>query len=309
MKKATQAIKIRLTLAFQTLFKTGKRCFIGVVLPQKKKFDWKLLAVVVLAVVAVGEFAIILNQLVLPAFSQVKTIKVLGVGAFSEGLALMLEADDYRIAGIQLQAVLPDSKVTERDLNEADLVIMQGEVYCDNTLEIYVKEKKRIAAEWEKKRIGGIPPSRKFLIIGNACSRSAALTATGWRALVEEKIRREEIALPFVERVYVLADGPLEAKQIAGRLVIENTNHEIFNGIVNYNFDGNVFVFSKAPKFFVLASITDGNVTWEQVLEGNYTGIPAIAEISDGIYFAFDPSTGSRNLLLNTLLYLAKART
>ncbi|MFH0923040.1 MAG: hypothetical protein V1811_03195 [Candidatus Micrarchaeota archaeon] len=210
---------------------------------------------------------------------------VLIIGSPSQTLLDTLASEDFKIAGVTVTKVVSDSQVTAKDLDGANLVIMQGEEYCDNTLRLYLNK-----------------AGPNLLIVGNACSRSQYRSSIGFNALLWE----QEFA-GHVDRALELSDAPLASNDLSGKFVIDSAYHQLFSGILNYGFSGEVTVF-KPHRSFVIASICDEN-------DSNYDlsceGVPAIVEMQtapSALYFAFDPSTTSRNLFFNAMKYASQAR-
>jgi hypothetical protein len=258
---------------------------------KKKPFDWKTVAIIVLGVIAVAELAL-LWHVVFP--QEKKTIDVLFIGEPSQSMLDLLSSEDYQLSGVTLHGALLDAEVTPESFKGLDVIVMQGEEYCDNALSAFV------AAN----------ASRRFLIVGNACSRSQNYGATGWNALVIQRLSELHQGYRVADkdaRPLALGEGSLGSRTVSGRLLITSAYDPLFNGILNFGFEGNAFVFKTYPSF-KLAVLTDDMISQQELYEGNYSSIPAIVRMDAGganaVYFAFDPSTTSRNMLLNALLDL-----
>jgi hypothetical protein len=260
------------------------------------------IALVVILVIAIAEAAALWFLVLSPSMEASKPKRVLIVGNPSGEMLSLLTSEDYKMAGISVDKVVQDAQVSKETLSNADLVIMQGEEYCDNTLTAYsALRKERAAAQmnappWDQKNL-------KFVLIGNACSRSKNSQLVGWTALFFEATRIRDAG------VFALSKAPLKQELIDGKFVVEVWDHPIFNGIANYGFYGSVFVFDNAPRASVLASIARGNVSMEDTIRGAYSGVPAVVKIGgDDLYYAFDAgnlNVSSRNLFLNSLLHMA----
>jgi len=257
---------------------------------------WKDVALVALVLIVIAESAALAFFLgpILPNLGK-HTINVLVIGTPSENVMSLLETENYRIAGVNVTAVLADAQVTEETLSKADIVIMQGEEYCDRTLDAYA------SVPWDNFR------KIKFIIIGNACSQSHSSNIAGWSALIYMSRQPEGIA--GVIRYLSVASMPMKSTEWNGKFIVDAQDHEILNGIVNFEYSGRVWLFDRAHKGFVLASLSEGVPDMESQITGRYSSTPAIVNVNIGfgstVYFAFDPSTTSRNMFLNTLLYLS----
>lgn len=252
-----------------------------------------IILIIILAIFIAGKFGWIdLHSLpIIGGLFPAPYLKVIVIGRASPAMDYLLKAEDYRIAGIAYAGSINQEVVVPGTLNNFDIIILQGNAVCDRTA------RKTIA---DRVKNGG-----KLIVVGNACTRvSDDPNAVGWDigigllgdvmpvrfggVLMHEKTGRERI----------FADGKFK---------IVAPDHPVFNGITNFGFTGeltNVFPNANSD---VLAYVD------------TYMGRPtspatfAIVE-SKGflagktVYFAFDPATTSRNMFLNTLLYVKGAK-
>jgi len=255
------------------------------------KMNWKNLAIGVLLIIAVAEFAVIWTFLMLP--SQ-KTFNVLVVGTPSESIRSSLYSEQFKLAGINVIGIVSDSQVSKPMLEKADIVLMQGEEYCDNTVNLFY--------DIARRPYSPSSPSikTKVIAIGNACSRSQRSSTVGFTALLFDGNQPP---------LFPLSDKPVESRQVNARFQIWDNNNPIFNAILNQDFSGNVFVYDQIPKPYVIAYFVEGSFSSEQLIRGDYEGIPAIVQIdllpNTFVYFSFEPSTlgpsGNYGLFLNAL--------
>ncbi len=97
--------------------------------------DWKIALIVVLALVAVIEFTVLFA---IWNSTAEKPINVLVIGTPSQTMLNLLYSEDYKIALNGEVKSASDAQVTQDDFKKANVVIMQGEEYCDNALSQYV---------------------------------------------------------------------------------------------------------------------------------------------------------------------------
>ncbi len=263
------------------------------------QLDWKIGLILFLALVAIAEL-VLLIALWNSTVSE-KPVNLLVIGSPSQTMVNLIYAEDYKIVLGGEVKIVSDAQVTQDDFKKAIVVIMQGEEYCDNALNQYV-------ASLDAKKSG----LKKFIAIGNACSLSNRFSYIGWDLLVEALHKQEtgkyllaDITNRGSFRIFQISDKRITTTLVDGKFVIEDEDNPMFNSIINFGFNGEAFVFNKAPKHSVLATLASGQISFEQVLDGDYEGIPAIIKPHNTIYFAFDPSTTSRNMFLNTILYTA----
>ena len=221
-------------------------------------------------------------------------LKVMVVGQASPGLLALLTAEDYRVAGVSYAGSIAQEAIYPGVFNNIDIIVLQSErgTTCDRTA------RKTIA---DAVKAGG----KKLIVIGDACIRvSDDPNALGWDIGIGSlgdvmPVRYGGvIAHEKTGQGYVYADG---------RFKIIAQDHLIFNGIMNSGFSGKlVNVFPNA----------NSNVLAYVDMYGGKPTSPATYAIVESqgflsgktVYFAFDPSTTSRNMFLNVLLYVKGAK-
>ncbi|NUN11271.1 hypothetical protein HUU53_01355 [Candidatus Micrarchaeota archaeon] len=214
------------------------------------------------------------------------------LGTPSEALLKELRSEDARIAGITYIAALPQEAVVKGSLKNFDIIIMQGEIFCDRTAREAVRD--------------AVQGGKKLLLIGNACTRvHDDRTVYGWDFVLKDVV---PVKLSNIQAHEIV--GP-ESRSVNGRVRIISQDHPIFNGLQGLQFSGTVTSIFPTPNSDVLAYVDEyGN---------NPVGPAEFAIIeSKGLlagktmYFAFDPGTmissgkGGRNMFISTLLYLKK---
>lgn len=218
-------------------------------------------------------------------FFRPNIVKVTTVGKASQAFDELVTSLDFKEQGIIYAMSLNPEHVNPGVLQDFDVVIVQGEEYCHRPA------RKELADFVEN---GG-----KLVVVGNACTKVADdPTATGWS--IGENNLGKVMPVRLIEA----------SKAIDDKLKIVAVYHPMFNGIVNFGFEGDAAVVELTDGSEVLAYF--GFTDTERV---DKKPLPAIASKKTGkkgevIYFAFDPAdaASSRNLLLNLLLYLGEVK-
>ncbi len=259
-----------------------------------------LILIVILGVFIAGKFGFVnLNSIpVVGSLFPQPQIKVAVVGHASEPLKQMLQSEDFRIAGIQTPIDLRQDFIVPGVLDGFDIIILQGSPVCDRTA------RKVIA---DRVKAGG-----KLIVISDACIRvNDDPNAIGW----DIGIGSLGDVVPVTYRgvlfhEVVSARGSIDVS--GGKFHIVSVDHPMFNGIKNFVFSGTVTEVLPNANSRVLAYIdsvggrptapaTFGIIESQGLLAGK------------ALYFGFDPGTtqyggGSRNMVMNALLYLKGAK-
>ncbi|MBI2446067.1 hypothetical protein HYV43_06785 [Candidatus Micrarchaeota archaeon] len=278
--------------------KTAKPAENGPTAAPAKPSSLHLALTVGLLIIVVIE-SLLLLQAYLPATLPQSPVRVLLVGQPSGALQTLLESEDFRLEDIRMIKTADQSQVRPEDYSDADVVIFQGQEHCPQALDSFVGYlEKNPPALWR--------PTPNQLFFGNACSRIPGSNLTGWKALLQEKTGPADIA-----QYYSLGQGPLP--QLERGYLIVTTEHRIFNGIKN-DYVNRPVLYRTYPTW-TLAQVTLQRPDNTQYLDGNFSqgNIIALQEGGFGgtaLYVGFEPaydsqSIGSRNLVLNSLLYLA----
>ncbi len=224
-------------------------------------------------------------------------IKILAVGHASLPLKQMLQSEDFRIKGIQYATDLRQDFIVPGVLDGFDVIILQGSPVCDRTA-------REVIADRVKE--GG-----KLIVIGDACTRmNDDPNAIGWS--IGNNSLGDVIPVTYRGKLHTEntnASGNVQAS--GGKYRIVAVNHPMFNGIYNFSFSGTVTEVLPNANAKVLAYID--NVGGRSLPPATFGIIESQGVLSGKtIYFSFDPGTtisgGSRNIVLNTLLYLKGAK-
>jgi hypothetical protein len=254
-----------------------------------------LILIVILGVFIAGKFGIV-NLSSVPVVGSLfpaSKINVVVIGKASEELKLMLQSEDFRIAGVQYTPDLRQDFILPGVLDGFDVIILQGSAVCDRTA------RKVIA---DRVKAGG-----KLIAVGDACIRvNDDPNAIGW----DIGIGSLGDVIPVTYRgvlfhEVVNARGSVDVS--GGKFHVVAIDHPMFNGIKNFAFSGRVTEVLPNANAKVLAYIDS---------VGGRPTAPATFGIIESqgllagktLYFGFDPGTtstgGSRNMVLNMLLYL-----
>lgn len=197
------------------------------------------------------------------------------------GLADLVQADDFKIAGIQYGAYLKPEFLVPGVLDGGfDEIFLYQAPVCDRTA-------RQVLADYVQN--GG-----KLVVIGDACTRVVDSDQTGWNIGNNH----------FTDVVPAVFDGTLP---VESKLKIYAIEHPVFNGIKNQPLHQTIALVRPTANATVLAFINSTDVESGNSLYG-------ILEQPYGkgrvVYFAYDPVPGveyggSRNLVLNLMLYLA----
>ncbi len=252
-----------------------------------------LILILILAVFIAGKFGLVnLNSLpVIGSLFPAPYIKVVVFGHASQAMDTLLKSEDYRIAGITYLGSLPINVVYPNQLNNYDIIILQGQKVCDRTA------RKAIAD-----RVKG---GAKLIVVGNACTEvSDDRNAIGW-----------DVGIGSLGDVMPVKYGKVQLHEIVGpdsvfadgKFKIIAQDHPMFNSIINFGFYGSLTN--------IFPTNTGNVLAYVDTYLGKQTSPSTFAIVeSQGlfggktIYFAFDPSTTSRNMFMNTLLYVKGAK-
>lgn len=240
----------------------------------------------------------LLLQVYLPSTLPQHAVRVMVVGQPSGALETLLNVEEFRLEDIQWVKTVEQSQVKPDDFAGVDVVIFQGQEYCPQALDAFVEYLQR-----NPPNLLARPPNQLFF--GNACSRTPESQWVGWKALLFEKTYDNDIA-----QYYTIGQDKLPRLE-RGYMVITN-NHRIFNGIKNDDVTRPVLY--RTYPTSVLAQVAEKRPTQAQYLDGDFSqgNIVVLQEGGYGgtaLYMGFEPtydaeSIGSRNLVLNALLYL-----
>ncbi|MBI5225608.1 hypothetical protein HY994_00015 [Candidatus Micrarchaeota archaeon] len=198
-----------------------------------------------------------------------------------QSLGALIQSEDFRIAGIQYAADIKQEFLVPGVLDHFDVVMLYNATVCDRTV-------RQVLADFVEK--GG-----QLVVFGDACTRVVDSSQTGW------SIGNNR----FGEMMPAVFQG---VQDVDVKLKIYAIDHPIFNGIKNSQVNGYVSLVKPSANATVLAFLNSSDVESGNALYG-------ILEKPFGkgrvVYFAYDPFPGillggSRNLLMNLLLYLDK---
>ena len=252
-----------------------------------------LILILILAIFIAGKFGI-LNLSSLPVVGSLfgaPYIKVLVIGTPSAQLEQMLQAEDFRVAGITYAGSIRQETIYPGTLDNFDIVILDNTRTCDRTV-------RKVVAD--KVKAGG-----KLIVIADACTTvNDDPNAVGW-----------DIGIGTLGDVMPVKYGGIlfheptgtTTSTVSGKFKAIAFDNPIFNGLKNFQFSGPVTKVYPNPNSNVLAYIDN----W-----GNRVTSPADFAIIESkglltgkvIYFSFYPDTTSRNMLRNTLLYVKGAK-
>ncbi len=251
-----------------------------------------LILIIILAVFIAGKFGFVdLHAIpVIGGLFPAPSIKVAVIGKASPGLREFLTTETYRVAGVNPVFDLKQESLYPGTLNNFDIIILQAYqgdgVYCDRTA------RKVIA---DRVKAGG-----KLVIVGDACTRvHEDPAAVGW-----------EVGIGLLgDVVPVIVGGVTKEKELIqpyyaeGKFKIVAVDHPLFSGIKQFYFSGTVTDVVPKGNAQVLAflDVGGGQVT----APAKYAIIESTGLLAGKVmFFAFDPGTASRELFLNTLVYL-----
>ncbi|MBI5036331.1 hypothetical protein HZC09_03220 [Candidatus Micrarchaeota archaeon] len=255
-----------------------------------------LILIVILGVFIAGKFGFLqLNSLpVVGSLFPSPQIKVVVIGQSSQQMKDMLISEDFRQNGITYVTDLRQDFIVPGVLDNMDIIILQGGQICDRT------PRKTIA---DRVKAGG-----KLIVIGDACIRvNEDPNAVGW----DIGIGSLGDVVPVTYRGVLFHERQPTKGSVdvaGGKFKIVAPSHPMFNGILNYQFSGRVTEVLPNQNAKVLAYIDSvGGMPTAPATFGIIESQGLLA--GKTMYFSFDPATniagvGSRNMLLNTLLYL-----
>jgi hypothetical protein len=253
-----------------------------------------IVLIAILAIFIAGRFGLVdLHSVpVVGSLFPSPAVKVVVVGRSSPELKTLLTAEDYRIAGIFYAGDISPTAAVPGALNAFDILVLQGSATCDRPA------RKAIT---DRVKAGG-----KMIVIGDACTRvTDDPNAIGW-----------DIGIGLLGDVMpVQWGGTLAHERVTetqafpqGRFKIIDQGHPIFSGIVNFNFEGRAYNVRPNQYSNVLAYID--SYGGSPVAPATYAIVESKGILGGNVlYYTFDPSRGtSRNMFLNTLLYLGRLR-
>src|SRR3989338_3414963 len=255
-----------------------------------------LILIIIFGVFIAGKFGF-LNLSSIPVVGSLfpqPQIKVVVIGQTSPEMKALLQAEDFRHAGILYVTDLRQDFILPGTLDNMDIIILQGGQTCDRTARKVIAD--RIKA-------GG-----KLIVVGDACIRvNDDPNALGWEIGIGSL--GDVIPVTYKGVLFHERQPTRGSVDIAGgKFKIIAPDHPMFNGIVNYGFNGRATEVLPNSNAKVLAFI---DTVGGRPTSASTFGIIESQGLIAGktMYFAFDPGTtqsgsGSRNMLLNTLLYL-----
>ncbi len=219
-------------------------------------------------------------------------IKVAVIGRGSDDLKNVLSTVDFRENGISYVGDISPNTLTPGVLKQFDVVIVQGTQVCDRVA-------RRVLSDRVKE--GG-----KMILIGDACTKvTEDPAACGWGV----GIGLLGDVMPVQTCGTTNEKEPVKTFFESGKLKIVQFDHPIFGQDAsqkNFQFNGYLTEVTLKSNSKILAFVDEGGIRATN---------PARYAIVEGsglvggkvIYFAFDPGTTSRNMLLNTIIYLRGA--
>ena len=259
-----------------------------------------LILIAILAVFVAAKFNFI-DCSSIPGLSVVcpaASIKVVVIGNPSTGIETLLNAQDFRMAGVTYMGNIDQADVYPGTLDQFDIIILQGQQICDRTSRMVIAN--RVKA-------GG-----KMIVIQDACTKvSDDTTVVGW----DIGIGALGDVMPVQIGGYTRQYEPIKKTSITGNFKIIPINHPIFpSGQKDFSFTSSfVQVLPSATVASnILAFVDVGSSTSsDAATQPAYFAMVESNSLLSGkvIYFAYDPSSMvsqdvGRNLFLNTLLYL-----
>ncbi len=244
-----------------------------------------IILVALIAIVVAGKMGLVdLSGVPLVGvFFEKPGVKVAVVGHASQELKKFFESEAYRVAGISFIADLDPKTVLPGAINSYDVVVVQGERYCEASV-------RRVLADYVKS-------GRKLVVVGDACTRMKSdENVLGWEAGIG--------GLGDVMPVKHSGNATDTMRMAATLRIVEQT-HPIASGISVYqNFTGNVSTAKPTGNSKIIALIQPREG------EGMYYGIIESTGLLAGkvVYYGFDPGLASREMFLNTLLYIKGAK-
>ncbi len=247
-----------------------------------------LILIAILAIFIAGKVGLVdLRSVpVIGGLFPASTIKVIVVGHASPELTAQLTSEEATAAGILYAGDIPQNSLTPGVLNQFDVVFMQGEQFCDRAARLTISDKVK----------GG----GKLIAVGDACTKiQEDPAACGW----DIGIGLLGDVMPATTCGVTKVKEPINTYYSQGTLRIIAIDHPIFSGVKNFQFGGYLTEVYPKANSQQLARLDEG---------GSAATNPAkFAILESGsliggkvIYFAFDPGTASRTLLLNTIIYL-----
>lgn len=252
-----------------------------------------LILILILGIFIAGKFGI-LNLGSLPVVGSLfgqPYIKVLVIGTPSTEMSQLFNAEDYRLAGITYAGNIKQDAIIAGTLDSFDIIVLQQTPTCDRPA------RKTIA---DRVKAGG-----KLIVIGDACTHvTDDQNALGWEVGIGSL--GDIMPVKYGGLLFHEATGSTTVT-VSGKFKAIEVDHPIFNGIKNFQFGGEVTRVYPNPSSRVLAYIDQwgGKVT----APSTYAIVESQGLLSGKtLYFTFDPATTSRNMFLNTLLYLKGAK-
>ncbi len=255
-----------------------------------------LVLIVILAVFIAGKFGLV-DLSSIPGVGGLfpkPYIKVVVIGHESEALRSVMTAEDFRVAGVNYIGSIPQEAITPGSLNSYDIIVLQGSTVCDRTA------RKVIA---DRVKAGG-----KLIVVGDACTRvTDDANAVGWDIGIGSL--GDVIPVTYGGVLFHESTGQSTVSVPSGKFKIIAPDHPIFNGIKNFGFTGVVTR--------VLPNANSNALAYIDTYFGRVTAPATFAIVeSQGLltgktlYYSFDPGLAfaSRNMLLNSLLYLKGAK-
>ncbi|MEK6842911.1 MAG: ThuA domain-containing protein [Candidatus Micrarchaeota archaeon] len=248
-----------------------------------------LILIIILAVFIAGNFGLV-NFGDVPVLGSIfggKSIKVTVIGKPTPGLINHLTSKDARDGQIWYAGNgLRQELLTEGNLKQFDVVILQGQPVCD-------RNARKIITNWVK---GG----GKLIVIGDACTRvDGDPAAFGWDigGLLGEVI-------PAKIGGVTSEKEPIKYGCSSGTYRIIEFGHPITAGIKDYQFSGRTIEVYPTSNSKVLTAVDCSDTS-----RGNMPTTYGILESSGlfsgkTVYFSYDPGATSAQLFLNTLKYM-----
>ncbi len=224
------------------------------------------------------------------------TVSVVVIGVPSNGTETMLKSQSTRNAGINYLGERSAANMTWRTFSGFDVAILQGVKFCDGM------QREEIA--------NFVKGGGKLVVVQDACTKTSDdKTAVGWDVGANLMGSIMPVTIGGVTREY----EPVRRTSSIGKFELITIAHPIFPpGQKSFKFSGSVVkvIPNTKANSKVLAYI---NTSSQQVTDPAVFAIVESKSLMAGkvMYFAFDPGNleqSSRNMFLNTLLYLKGAR-
>jgi len=248
--------------------------------------EFAIAAIAILAVVVAAQMGLV-DLSGVPGLGSIFShpgIKVAIVGHSTAALRALLESQVYRTQGIYYVADLDPTVILSGSLNSYDVVILRGEKYCEIGA-------RRAITDFVKS-------GRGLIVVADACTRMRSdQNVLGW-----------EIGIGGLGDVMPVKHSGNTTDMAAGSFTLRITDqtHAIASGISIYqNFTGLVSTARPASTSKIIALVAPLDKNASMLYGITESTSPLFGKV---VYYAYDPDLTSREMFLNTLLYMKGAK-